>query len=194
MRRCCRIVSALLLSSLAADIFVDGRVILCDQTLGREIVATYEHRYPFYGRILNSVAYFDFRELRILYEVDFVMSGLMKLYKKEFLPPLDDGREEDEVMPEYNPEEAESLYHPFPKLMLADLGKETFDQIETAARNIGVDFVILTLDDRNYTWQEKFLWWWLREIPRVPANKYFATANSLPPYYLAIDSFEGSCT
>ncbi|CAJ1935229.1 unnamed protein product [Cylindrotheca closterium] len=168
---------------------VDGRVILCDQTLGKEVVSTYEDKYPFYGKIFSSVAFFDFRELRILYEVDFVMNGLLKLYNSKFLPSIDGP---EEVMPVFNPEEAESLYHPFPKLMLADLETESFDQIDAAARNVGVDFVILTLDDTNYTWQEKFKWWWLRELPKVPAHKYFATANSLPPYYLAMSSLDGS--
>lgn len=192
MRRWHRIFSALTLSCIAATnvVVVDGRVILCDQTLGKEITSAYENKYPFFGIIFPSVAYFDFRELKILYEVDFVMNGLLKLYSNNMLPSEDGA---SEISPSFNPEEAESLYHPFPSLLLASLEKDSFDDIYNAAKNIGADFVILSLDDTNYTWQEKFKWWWLREIPNVPANKYFATTNSLPPYFLAVNSLDGNC-
>jgi hypothetical protein len=189
MKRWDRVATALL-PFILLSFDAEGRVILCDETLGKEVISSYEVRYPFYGNIFPSVAYFDFREIRILYEVDFVMNGLLKLFSRDFLP--EDDTITDDAIP-FDPEDAQSLYHPFPKLMLSDLETDSFEDIEAAARSADIDFVILALDDTHYTWREKFRWWWLREIPRVPKHKYVARANSAPPYYLSINSLDGEC-
>lgn len=193
MRRWDRIASTLLLFVLLSlrDSKTDARVILCDESLGKEVTSDYEDRYPFFGDIFPSVAYFDFREIRILYEVDFVMNGLLKLFSSQFLPD-DDGEFTDDVTP-MDPEDTQNLYHPFPKLMLGDLESDSFEDIAAAARSEEIDFVILTLDDAHYTWKEKLRWWWLRQIPGVATHKYVASANSEPPYFLAISSLDGNC-
>eukprot|EP00980_Cylindrotheca_fusiformis_P004578 scaffold981_cov119-Cylindrotheca_fusiformis.AAC.2 len=165
-----------------------ARVILCDTTLGKEIVDDYEDRYPFYGDIFASAAYFDFQEIRILYEVDYVMNGQLKLFSSEY--DAAGGDDNSSLLPD-NPEDAENLYHPYPKLMLGDLENDSFDDIAAAAKNEEIDFVILSLDDKHYTWKEQLRWWWLREIPRVPVHKYVARPNSEPPYFIAINSVDG---
>lgn len=193
MRRWDRIFVSLLPLFILFAHETQGRVILCDETLGKEITSTYEERYPFYGKIFSSVAYFNFRSLRILYEVDFVMNGLLSLYSRDDLPGPNENITADDSTHLFDPESEEEKYHPFPKLMLADLQTETFEQATLAAQNAEVDFVILAIDEASYTWKEMFQWWWTRRIPRIDPNKYISTSRTEPPYYLAISSLDGKC-
>jgi hypothetical protein len=119
------------------------------------------------------------------------MKGHLSLYSRDDLP-LNDNSTDDFLYP-YNPEEVESLYHPFPTLMLADLETETFEEITAVAKRNEIDFVILAINEATYTWQERFRWWWLKEIPRIPSRKYLASSRTDPPYYLAVSSIDGQC-
>ena len=174
---------------------IHARVILCDENLSDEITARYNENYAIYGMLFPSVAFFKFRDLKILYEVDIVMNGLLSLYSTEFLDEeyystVDDDNDMQIFDPESNDE---SYYHAFPKLMLANLETASFDDIKHAAKNTRTDFVILILNDNNYTWKERWNWWLFQEIPRIPSRDYIATKDSDPPYFLTVSQLDGQC-
>lgn len=174
----------------------EARVIVCDASLNSEITSSPEKF--LYGTIFPSVAYFKFRELKIIYNVNLVMNGLLSLYSSKFLDVgynddgNDDGNEDDISF--YNPESDDGgSYHPFPKLMLGNLGTTSFEDIKKVAKNTRQDFVILVLSEDEYSWKERFSWWWFQKVPRIPNQEYLATENSDPPYFLAVSQLDGQC-
>ena len=184
-----------LLSFILLSSNTESRVILCDENLSDEITARYNENYAIYGTLFPSVAFFKFHDLKILYEVDIVMNGLLSLYSSEFLDDEYYGTvNDDNDIQIYDPESNdESYYHAYPKLMLANLETTSFDDIMHAANNTRTDFVILILNDDNYTWKERWNWWLFQEIPRIPTSKYIATDGSDPPYFLTVSQHDGQC-